>query len=279
LLQGVMLMNSGFEILRPDHRPHGHIRAAVFDFDGTFSTLRCGWEQTMRPLMLEVLNGGNAEDAPEELQRKVDAYIDQSTGIQTVYQMRWLAEEADKAGKGNPGRDEWWYKDEYNRRLMKVVEERIRKVENHEMKTEQFLIAGAVSFLKLLKSRGIDVYLASGTDNEDVRHEASVLGVDGFFKEIKGAPEHKAACSKEAVMREIIEEKQIPGDRLLMIGDGKVEIALGAGCGAYTLGAATDEKSLCGVNAVKRERLMKAGADAITGDFTDLPAIVSWMGL
>ena len=35
------------EIIKSDHRPQGTIRAAVFDFDGTFSTLRCGWEKVM----------------------------------------------------------------------------------------------------------------------------------------------------------------------------------------------------------------------------------------
>ena len=92
------------ELLHPKHRPDGKIRAAIFDFDGTFSTLRCGWEQVMRPLMLEVLSGGSADAAPAELQREVDEYIDASTGIQTVYQMRWLAQRAQQAGHGVAGR-------------------------------------------------------------------------------------------------------------------------------------------------------------------------------
>lgn len=33
------------------------IKAAVFDFDGTISTLRCGWEEVMEPLMLECISG------------------------------------------------------------------------------------------------------------------------------------------------------------------------------------------------------------------------------
>ena len=45
----------GIEILRPLGRER--LRAAVFDFDGTVSTLRCGWEQVMRPLMLECIAG------------------------------------------------------------------------------------------------------------------------------------------------------------------------------------------------------------------------------
>ena len=40
---------TGLEILHPDRLPGGRVQAAIFDFDGTFSTLRCGWEEVMRP--------------------------------------------------------------------------------------------------------------------------------------------------------------------------------------------------------------------------------------
>ena len=65
----------------------------VFDFDGTISTLRYGWEGIMQPLMLEMIcPEGNYS---EELVKKVADYIDASTGIQTAYQMQWLAEEVE----------------------------------------------------------------------------------------------------------------------------------------------------------------------------------------
>ena len=51
------------ENLHPEKRPGGKIRAAIFDFDGTFSTLRHGWERVMGPLMLEMISGKMAEDA------------------------------------------------------------------------------------------------------------------------------------------------------------------------------------------------------------------------
>lgn len=266
---------SGLEIIKKEHCPQGGIRVAVFDFDGTFSTLRCGWEKVMRPLMLEYISGGQEYD--KELEDKVDAYIDASTGIQTVYQMQWLAEQVEEAGFGRPERDAWWYKDEYNRRLMEQVQTRIERLESGEDQSEQYLVAGAVEFMKTLKEAGVEVFLASGTDHKDVVHEASVLGVADCFTQIKGAPERKVACSKEAVLKMILEEKNLPGESLLLVGDGKVEIALGVECGAYTLGAATDEEERRGVNPVKRNRLIKAGADVIVGDFTDLDGLMSWL--
>ena len=191
--------------------------------------------------------------------------------------MQWLKEEVEKAGYGRDDRDVWWYKDEYNRRLMEEVSLRIQRLESGEDKPEQYLVAGAVEFLKTLQDKGIAVYLASGTDHKDVVHEATVLGVAPLFSVIKGAPERQVACSKEAVIKMLLEESGLPGDALLLVGDGKVEIALGAENGAYTLGAATDEENLRGVNPVKRERLIKAGADVLVGDFENLEGLLDWL--
>ena len=259
--------------------PKGRIKAAVFDFDGTFSTLRCGWERVMKPLMLESISGGKKEAYPPELEEKVDNYIDTSTGIQTVYQMQWLKEETEKAGFGSEEKDAWYYKDEYNRRLMEEIKGRIKSLETKEKSPDDFLIKGAKEFLKMLIDSGVEVYLASGTDHKDVVKEASALGVADKFTEIKGAPERKAACSKEAVIKMILEEKNLPGEALLLVGDGKVEIALGKECGAFTIGAATDEEHLEGLNPVKRERLIKAGAVIIIGDFQNLTALKNWLGI
>lgn len=268
-------MSTPLELLRPERCPSGKIRAAIFDFDGTFSTLRCGWEKVMRKLMLELISGGKAYDA--ELENKVDAYIDASTGIQTVYQMHWLKEQVERSGYGREDHDVWWYKDQYNLRLMEEVSRRITALASGEEKPETYLIAGAVEFLQTLRNAGIAVYLASGTDHKDVLREATVLGVADMFSVIKGAPERQAACSKEAVLKMLLQESGLPGESILVVGDGKVEIALGAECGAYTLGVATDEEHLRGVNPVKYKRLQVAGADAIIGDFENLCALRSWL--
>ena len=262
-----------FELITP--RNPSALRAVVFDFDGTISTLRCGWEQVMRPLMLECI-AGEKEITPA-LETEVDAYIDESTGIQTIYQMQWLARRVVAAG--GPERDAWTYKDEYNRRLMQRVEEKKRALESGAAKPEEYTVAGAAEFLRALREAGMELYLASGTDDVDVRKEAALLGVADLFTEIKGAPAHMAACSKEAVLGMLFEQKGFTGESLLVVGDGKVEIALGKKHGAWALGAATDEVHRRGVNEIKRRRLIAAGADAITGDFEDFEAIVAWCGI
>ena len=47
------------------------IKAIVCDFDGTFSTLRCGWEAVMKRMMLKYL--------PDEAW--IDEFIGETTGV------------------------------------------------------------------------------------------------------------------------------------------------------------------------------------------------------
>ena len=267
-------MTDNFEIRNSDRIPNGKIRAAVFDFDGTISTLRCGWEKVMRSLMLELLCDGT-----KETEDRIDAYIDSSTGIQTVYQMKWLKEQVDAIGRGDANHDVWWYKDEYNRRLMEEVSRRKERLKTGVDLPEKYLISGAIDFVKMLGESGISLYLASGTDHDDVLLEAEALGVSEYFSVIKGAPRRAEACSKEAVIKMLLNESGLSSDSLLLVGDGKVEIALGAERGCYTLGVASNEETLCGVNPVKRNRLVNAGADLIIGDFTKRDELINWLGL
>ena len=259
-------------------KKRSRLKVALFDFDGTISTLRHGWEGIMEPLMLEMIVGKTIAD--EGLVREVRDYIDQSTGIQTYYQMKWLADTVKRYGR-NPGasEDPWLYKAEYNRRLMEPVEKRKCSILNGQKSSMDFLIKGSEEFLKALTDRGIEIYVASGTDDPDVKKEAEILGLSRYFREIAGAPLGKADCSKEAVLRKLVLGNRLTGLEVIVIGDGKVEIALGREVGAITLGIASDEDKLCGIDPVKKERLIKAGAHAIAGDFDNKVEILDWLGL
>ncbi|MBZ4665557.1 HAD family hydrolase [Mahella sp.] len=260
----------------PKDRPRA--RAALFDFDGTISTLRHGWESIMEPFMTEMIAGGTTVD--EDIVEEVREYIDASTGIQTIFQMQWLVDAVKKYGR-NPHapEDPWQYKAEYNRRLMEHVKKRITKILSEEKSAEDYLIKGSMKFLKALDERGIDIYAASGTDNADVVNEAHILGVDGYFKEIAGAPAGRADCSKEAVLKRLINDYGLKGPEVMVFGDGKVEIALGRQAGTIAIGVASDEEKRCGINPTKRQRLIKAGAHAIIGDFEKTDELLKWLGL
>jgi len=246
-----------------------YLDAAVFDFDGTLSKLRAGWEEVMAPLMCEMIPGD-----PAEVQILVRDYIDQSTGIQTIHQMRWLAEEV--ARRGGKAEDPWAYKEEYNRRLMLAVQKRRDAVKEGTEDAEKYMVPGGMAFLKTLQDRGVTMYAASGTDEEDVQAEAAVLGFAGFFAEIAGAKRTTDDCSKEAVLRRLVRT----GRNLLVVGDGKVEIALGREAGALTLGIASQDAPGCmleEMNEQKYRRLAAAGAHAIVCDFRETKEILAWI--
>lgn len=256
------------EILQ-QHTPLGKLDAAVFDFDGTLSKLRAGWETVMGPLMCECIPG-----EAEEVRALVEKYIDESTGIQTIFQMRWLADEITR--RGGKAEDPWFYKDEYNRRLMLEVQRRRDAVTSGEEAAERYCIPGGRDFLNALRERGVTMYAASGTDEDDVRAEAAVLGFAEYFKEIAGARRGTDDCSKETVLRRLVKT----GGNLLVVGDGKVEIALGREAGALTLGIASQDAPGCTlteINEQKYHRLAAAGAHAVTADFTNWEELLAWI--
>lgn len=257
---------------------HTPVHAVLFDFDGTISTLRYGWEAVMKPLMLEMISGGDGYDAA--LEREVDEYIDESTGIQTIHQMKWLAEKVHARGR-NPGAptDPWWYKAEYNRRLMDNVSVRLNALRSGSVLREDYLIEGSERFLQALCARGVKLYVASGTDHPDVTNEVAALGLTKYFTQIAGAPPGSENCSKEQVIARLMEQEGLSGADFAVIGDGKVEIRLGREAGARTIGLASDEEAHHGVNPVKRERLVRAGADVIAGDFRNLEPMLDFLGL
>jgi phosphoglycolate phosphatase-like HAD superfamily hydrolase len=251
------------------HTKFPSLDAAVFDFDGTLSKLRAGWENVMAPLMCESIPGD-----PAEVAALVEKYIDQSTGIQTIHQMRWLAEEVNR--RGGKAEDPWTYKEEYNRRLMLEVQRRRNAVMAGTEDVEKYSVPGSMAFLTALKERGVELYAASGTDEEDVRAEAEVLGFAAFFREIGGARRDTDDCSKEAVLRRLVK----PGRNLLVVGDGKVEIALGREAGALTLGIASQDdpgNTLTEMNEQKYRRLAAAGAHAIVCDFRKTEELLAWI--
>lgn len=253
------------------------VRAVLFDFDGTVSTLRCGWEAVMKPLMLEMISGGKPYG--EELEREVETYISDSTGIQTIHQMKWLAATVHERGN-NPtaSHDPWWYKAEYNHRLMENVSGRVRRLTCGEVPASEYLIKGSEEFLRTLYESGVRLYVASGTDHPDVCAEAEVLGLRKYFTLIAGAPVGEENCSKEKVMAQLLGTENLHGDEVAVIGDGKVEIRLGKEAGARTIGLATNERE-GGLDPIKRARLIQAGADVIAGDFTEKEALLAFLGL
>ena len=272
IMHGILQDRWGVEYINyPD--PERHFTAALFDFDGTVSLIREGWREIMIPYFTEVLSALNTGESPEALRALVADFVDKLTGKQTIFQCMRLDEEVQK--RGGAACDPLVYKQEYLRRLGIHIADRVKGLENGSIAPEALLVPGAKEFLKALQAAGIRCYLASGTDEVDVLREARLLGVDQYFDGgVHGARDEILECSKELVIRDLLENGDIKPHQLLSFGDGYVEIELVKNVGGYSFGVASDEARKKGINEWKRQRLTAAGADAIIPDFTGYARII-----
>lgn len=270
-----LLPGTQIEIVRDVDR--GKIKHALFDFDGTVSLLREGWQGIMGPVMVEMICGDTKPT--QDIIDEVNRVIDETTGIQTIFQMEVLVELVRKHGlvPENKILDAPGYKQIYNDRLMVPVNERIRRLEAGQLTVEQATVRGSLDFLKMLRSRGVALYVFSGTDRDDVRNEAAKVGAAPFFHEIWGALPSVEEYSKEKVLKEIIAQHNLHGSEVLVVGDGPVEIKNGKEVGCITVGVASDEVAGCGWNESKRERLIRAGADIMIPDFKEAKKLIAFL--
>ena len=203
-------------------------------------------------------------------------FVDKLTGKQTIYQMMRLAEEIEK--RSGKAKEPLEYKKAYNDRLMPIVNDRIKRLEDGSADRQSLMVKGSEKFLKLLHERGMRLYLASGTDMGFVKHEAGVLGVAKYFSGgIFGALREHKLFSKEKVIKAILERFGLKGNSLLIVGDGYVEIVNAKEVGAVALGIYSEENNTFEMNADKRVKLINAGADILAPDFADADALVKYL--
>jgi hypothetical protein len=75
------------------------IKYALFDFDGTVSLVREGWQDIMIPYFEEVIKETGTTESDEEIKRVVTDFVDTLTGKQTIFQCIQLDEEVIKLGE------------------------------------------------------------------------------------------------------------------------------------------------------------------------------------
>jgi phosphoglycolate phosphatase-like HAD superfamily hydrolase len=255
--------------------PRPQISHVLFDFDGTLSIIREGWPEVMVPMFVEMLPR-LASDTDESLRQLVFDDIMRLNGKQTIYQCMQLAERVKERG-GEP-REPLWYKHEYLRRLDERIAGRKTALRSGQITPEQWLVHGSRHLLERLKSLGLTIYLASGTDEKFVREEAELLGVSAYFEgRIYGAQDDYQNFSKKMVIDRILKENAIPGERLLAFGDGYVEIENTKQVGGLAVAVASDEahNGAGNIDRWKRERLLGVGADVVIPDYRDIDALLS----
>ncbi|WP_025764271.1 PfkB family carbohydrate kinase [Dyadobacter tibetensis] len=277
------LPHTEFEICEPDalHKL-GHIKHAVFDHDGTISTLRQGWEEIMEPVMIRSILGPEYDRVDNNTYNKVRKvsldFIQKTTGIQTIYQMEGLVDLVRDFGfvPADEILDKFQYKELYNNGLMEMVNIRMAKLIAGELHQSDYTMKGAVTFLQALKQRGVKLYLASGTDVEDVRTEAETLGYANLFEGgIHGALKEYTRFSKKMIIEKIIRENNLQGHELVVFGDGPDEVREGRRAGGISVGITSNEVQRFGHHAAKRPRLVQAGAHILIPDFSQHQKLLS----
>jgi len=259
-----------------DSSPRGQFRSVLFDFDGTLSVIRAGWQDVMIPMMVEVLAGLGTDEPQAELTAHVREFVARLTGKQTVYQMIQLTDEVRLRG-GTP-EDPLEYKRQYHDRLMERIRHRREGLADGSLSPEALMLPRSRDLLEALRSRGLDLYLASGTDEKYVVEEAELLQVTRYFNGgVYGAQEDYGNFSKAKVIQNILETHGLAGATLLSFGDGYVEIENTKEVGGFAVGVAADEAHRGELDEWKRNRLTAAGADLLIPDYRELEALLGYL--
>jgi phosphoglycolate phosphatase-like HAD superfamily hydrolase len=157
---------------------------------------------------------------------------------------------------------------------------RLAKLSAGHLQREDFHVKNALPLLERLRQQGVMLYLASGTDRDDVVDEARALGFEEFFGDrIYGSVGDVTVEAKRLVLDRIIKENQIDGSSLVCFGDGPVEMRETRKRRGIAVGVCSDEKRRYGFNPAKRARLIRGGAAVLIPDFSDLESIFGLLGL
>jgi len=240
----------------------------------------------MEPMMMRSIMGARLDTADEALYKRVKNrvafFIDRTTGIQTIAQMHGLVDLVKEFGLVPAAEilTPEGYKKIYNTELIALVNRRIAKYDRGELDLSDFTVKGAVPFLHASRAAGVRLYLASGTDDEDAKREATHLGyADVFDGGIFGSLGQVSSDAKKVVLERILKEIGGAFEQVIAFGDGPVEVRETTRRGGYSVGVASNEVQRFGLNLEKRSRLIRAGAHVIIPDFSQTERLWKFLRL
>lgn len=269
------LPGTQIEIINPE-APRGRFRNALFDFDGTLSLIREGWQDVMIPMFVRILRETGTDESEEALTAIVKEFVTRLTGKQTIYQMIELASQIEKRG-GTP-LEPLVYKHQYLDLLWDRIKHRVGGLKDGSIDPGEYVVPGSYELMDGLEARGCDMFLASGTDLPYVVSEAEVLKLDGYFRgHIYGALDEYKNFSKKMIIGKLLRENQLSGPELLTFGDGYVEVENTKEAGGVAVGVASDEAGKTAIDEWKRSRLIMAGADIIIPNFLEHEALLNYL--
>jgi len=271
----VCRLGRDIEIYNPELR-RGAGRHALFDFDGTLSLIRAGWQEVMLAQFVRILSELGTGESPDELRDVCLDFITRLTGKQTIYQMLELVAQIQRRG-GHP-RPALEYKREYLDLLHARIGYRLDELRQGRVPPERYRVRGSMGLLRGLRERGVELYLASGTDQPFVEEEVELLALGPFFAgRVYGAQDDYTSFSKKMVIERILSANELSGPELLVFGDGYVEIENAKAVGGIAVGAATMEDGSGGWDAWKRHRLLEVGADILVPHWEEAPVLLRYL--
>jgi len=266
---------TGPVVVAPHFRPHPGLHHALMDWDGTISLLRGGWVEVMTDLCLEHLPI-NADETAEKLRAAIHAEMLALNGKPSIHQMARISELVMARAGSSLHADE--YQRFYVARITTLIEQRMAGVRSGTKPKESLMVPGATALLEALNGKGVQLTLVSGTPYPELIDEAATLEVGRFFGNRIHGPRDTAdrVFTKRASIHELIATHQIPGEELVAIGDGPVEILETKAVGGLAIAVASDENTPGSkqFDEFKQRQLLDCGADIVVPDFQDAMALV-----
>ncbi len=262
------------EILNPD-LARGRIRYALFDFDGTLSLIREGWQDVMVPMMVDLLLETPEHEDEATVEAVVRDYVTRLTGKQTIYQMIQLADEIRNRG-GRP-LEPLAYKRMYLDRLSERIAGRIDGLKLGQIEPDSLMVPGSRAMLERVAQPGRRVLSCVG-------HRRALCARGGrrprhcslLRRHLRGERRLRS-FSKQMLIDRIIAEHELSGPEFVAFGDGFVEIEDTKRVGGIAVGVASDEARRSGIDEWKRNRLIEAGADLIVPDFREQETLLAYL--
>jgi len=214
-----------------------HIRAIIFDFDGTLAVLNIDFS-IMRERIFDLMKRYGVQE--NTIQEKYLLEI-----IDEVYQTLW---------EKNPSGAEAFYQGAHE--ILHEIEMKAAE--------EGRLIPGTVVTLKSLRDKGIKIGIITRNCEDAVRKVFP--GIDDFcdvfvsrnsVKKVKPHPDH---------LTYVMESLKISGKESMMVGDHIIDVQAGKRVGMETIGVLTGR--------TKKEEFERAEADYILKDVSEVYKIV-----
>ena len=157
----------------------------------------------------------------------------------------------------------------YLSRLDDKIRDRVEGLRAGSLAPDELLVPGARRLVEALRNRGLQLYLASGTDQPYLRGSGDCC--KSTPTSTAGSLERSTITSRSRSkfsIGKIISESDFAGEEFLAFGDGYVEIQNIKQVGGVAVGVATDEPRCVRVDEVKRRRLLGVGADWLIPNFS-----------